>query len=130
MAAPRSSKLREAFQEQLEKSSGEKDWEEEHAGSTSVVQCNLKADGSGPCDQMTEEGADSRRVAGQDPVVEEEGREVDRIGEGRDGQTACLENDSVDGQCEECGTSVIALLDTSSAVDGCWSPMTRKEGDL
>ena len=66
---------------------------------------------------MTEEGADCRVVAGQDPIVEEEGGEVDRTGEGREGQTTCLE-DGVDGQSEECGPQWIALLNASSAVSG------------
>ena len=51
---------------------------------------------------MTEEGADGRRVTGQDPTIEEEGGEVNRIREGGCGQTTGLEEDGVDGQCEEC----------------------------
>ena len=80
--------------------------------------CPKQSRGRWKYEKVAEEGADGRRVTGQDPIIEEEGGEVDRIRRGRSGQTTCLEDDGVGGQCEECGPQWIALLNALSAVDG------------
>ena len=85
------------------KSPGEKDWEDEQAGSTSVLSKAISRPMEAkPAMKVAEEGADGRRVTGQDPIIEEEGGEVNRIRESGCGHTAGLEDDGVDGKCEEC----------------------------
>ena len=51
----------------------------------------------------------SRCVTSQDPI------EPGKVG---GSHTAGLEDDGVDGKCEECGPQWVALLDAASAVDG------------
>ena len=79
---------------------------------------NLEVDRSETCDKVMEVRSDGKRVTGQDPIIEEEGGEVNRVRESGGGHTAGLEDDGVDGKCEECGPQWIALLDAGSAVDG------------
>ena len=118
MAAPKSLKLAVPFQQHPGKLAGPKRLRSgARRDDFGLVQVDREANSTDAFDQCREETMHCRGGACTEPIIKEEGADVETVRMVNQGDTPCLLNDWVDGQGKKNRAERVALLYSSGAGD-------------